>query len=345
VVAQGPKTVQAWVQWMNARGGMYCHPLRYFIADDGADPSRNQALVQQMVEQNHVIAFVQMDAPLEGQASVSYLEQKQIPVIGTETGSPWAYTSPMYFPQASSGVNLITSAFAAAGQLGKPKGLSRIATVSCIESQLCSNLYDVSPSDAARFGDALVYRGRVSLAQPDFTSNCQAAASAGTQLFLTALDANSVERLTQSCNGVNFHPVYVLYTFSLSPAVMADRQMEGAMLGTTVIPVTSTGNPSVASYLTVMHSYAAVVPQDSMSMSGWVSTQLFQLAAKNIGDPPTSQAILHGLWSIKNDDLGGITQPLTFTKGQTAPQSVCYWLLELKSGHFASPNNGQRTCL
>jgi branched-chain amino acid transport system substrate-binding protein len=82
-----------------------------------------------------------------------------------------------------------------------------------------------------------------------------------------------------------------------------------------------------------------------MSMTGWVSTQLFQLAAKNIGDPPTSQAILNGLWSIKNDDLGGITQPLTFTKGQPAAQMVCYWLLELKSGHFVSPNNGQRTCL
>jgi branched-chain amino acid transport system substrate-binding protein len=185
----------------------------------------------------------------------------------------------------------------------------------------------------------------VSLAQPDFTSNCQGAANAGTQLFLVALDANSMERLTRSCNGVNFHPVYVLYTFSLNPVVMADPQLEGAALGTTVIPVTSTANPSVGTYLTVMRSYAAAVPQDSMSMTGWVSTQLFQLAAKNIGDPPTSQAILNGLWSIKNDDLGGITQPLTFTKGQPAAQMVCYWLLELKSGHFASPNNGQRTCL
>jgi branched-chain amino acid transport system substrate-binding protein len=333
------------VQAVNAQGGLNCHPIKYVIADDGGDPSKNQALVAQLVEQDHVIAFVQMDAPLAGQASISYLEQKQIPVIGTETGSPWAYTSPMYFPQASSDLNLITSAFGAAGSIARPEGRTKVGTISCIEAPICSNLYNQASGDAARFGLSVVYRGRVSLAQPDFTANCQAAQSAGVQVFLTALDANSMERVTRSCGGVNFHPMYALYTFSLNPTVVADPQLDRAALGTTVIPFTVSSNPSIANYLSILKRYAPGLPPDSMSVTGWVSAQLFQLAAANLPDSPTSQDILNGLWAVKGNDLGGITQPLTFNRGQTAPQAVCYWVLQLTNGHFVSPNNGVRSCL
>jgi branched-chain amino acid transport system substrate-binding protein len=64
IVAGGGQAVQAWAAWVNASGGIHCHPVKYYLADDGGDPSRQQALVQQMVEQDHVVAFLQMDAPL-----------------------------------------------------------------------------------------------------------------------------------------------------------------------------------------------------------------------------------------------------------------------------------------
>jgi branched-chain amino acid transport system substrate-binding protein len=58
-------------------------------------------------------------------------------------------------------------------------------------------------------------------------------------------------------------------------------------------------------------------------MQGWVATQLFEDAAANVPDPTTSHAILNGLWTIRNDDLGGTTYPLTFVEGEATPEQYC----------------------
>ena len=83
-------------------GGLNGHPVRLIVYDDGADPARSRAQVQEAVERQRVVAFLQMSQPLSGESNVDYITAKRIPVIGTETGSPWVYDrSPMYFPQTS----------------------------------------------------------------------------------------------------------------------------------------------------------------------------------------------------------------------------------------------------
>src|SRR5207249_97425 len=54
--ASGVQGVQTWVSAINAAGGLNCHPVKFLVADDGGDPSRNQALVQQFVERDRVLA-------------------------------------------------------------------------------------------------------------------------------------------------------------------------------------------------------------------------------------------------------------------------------------------------
>jgi branched-chain amino acid transport system substrate-binding protein len=99
----GVRALQAWVEAQNAKGGLRGHPVKLVVADDGGDPARHRALVQQFVERDKVIAFIHNVAPLSGQAAVSYLQEKKIPVIGTEGGSPWVNENPMYFPQMPNG--------------------------------------------------------------------------------------------------------------------------------------------------------------------------------------------------------------------------------------------------
>jgi branched-chain amino acid transport system substrate-binding protein len=209
IIGSGPKAVQAWVASINATSGLHCHHVKYVIVDDGGDPSKHQSLVQQLVEQNHVIAFVQMDAPLTGQASVNYLTQRAIPVIGSETGGDWFYSSPTYFPQAGSGDQVEEAVFGVAAQAAALHSAHQLGVISCVEANICSSGYALAPRYAAEFGLNLVYRGQVSLAQPDYTSACQSAKTAGVQLLAVGTDANSLKRIARSCDGVNFHPRFV----------------------------------------------------------------------------------------------------------------------------------------
>jgi branched-chain amino acid transport system substrate-binding protein len=337
--------VQAWVAHINARGGVNCHPVKYIVADDGGDPARNQALTQQLVEQNQVLAFVQMDAPLGGQASVGYLTQKQIPVIGDEGGEQWFYQSPMYFPQATQANPLIASTIAAAGDFGRAKGMTKLGAISCIEASACSSIYAFLPQYASKFGLDLVYRGQVSIAQPDYTANCQAAHAANAQIFWYGLDPNSIERAARSCTSINYHPLPFAASSTVVVGMATDPDLDGMGFAMQVLPWMITSNPGIVQYQNALRQYAPGLQPDGGTIVGWVSAKLFELATTNLPDPPTSQGVLDGLWQIKNNDLGGLTQPLTFTKGQAAPQVECYWLAQLKGGQFLSPDGAQRHCL
>jgi branched-chain amino acid transport system substrate-binding protein len=345
VFGEAPKTVAAWVASVNAQGGLDCHTLKYIIADDGGDPSRNQALTQKLVEQDHVVAFVDYNAPLSGYASVQYNTQKGVPVIGDSFSSPWFYESPMYFPQASAAGD--QAGFAAAGAQGKATGKTKLAVLACVEALICSRAHDAAPESAPRFGMTLVYRAKVSMAQPDYTSNCQAAQSAGAQVLFVGLEINSIKRIARSCRAVNYDPIYASCGICiLDPTVAAsDPLLDGLMLGNLTAPWTAMNHPGVVEYISTLKRYAPGLRPGAIGMSGWVSAQLFQRAARNLSDPPTSQDILNGLWSIKNEDLGGLTVPLSFTKGQNSPNVFCYWLVQLKGGQYASPNEAQRTCV
>jgi branched-chain amino acid transport system substrate-binding protein len=329
---------------MNSQGGLHCHPLKYIGLDDGGDPSRNQALTAQLVDQDKAIAIVYNAAPLAGQASIPYMTQKQVPAIGSEMASNWYYTNPVYFPQATSGDDSVVGTFAAFALLGRPQGKNVVGIVSCVEASICSTVYQQGPSIASRVGLTLGYRAQASLAQPDFTANCQAAKSAGVQMFYLGLDTNSIDRFARSCASINFHPTFGLFSLVTLPSLASNSLLNGAISTSNTAPYTDTASATVSEYLQALKRYAPGSQPQAAGIAGWVAAKLFQEAANNMSEPPTSQSILNGLWSMKGDDLGGLTQPLTFAKGQNHALPLCYWATVIQGGQFVSPNNFQRVC-
>lgn len=341
----GVQAVRAWVASINTRGGLHCHPVKYIVADDGGDPSRNQALTQKMVEQDGVIAFVYNNAPLAGQGSVDYINRKRIPVVGSDTASPWFNHHPMHFPQASSGEDINRGAVSALAQVAKPLGKTKLAAVSCVEAATCSGMGSLVADLAAQYGLKLVYNAKVTLAQPDYTSNCQAAKEAAAELFIAWVDGNATSRIARSCAALNFRPIFVTDATAVLPDSFAkDQNLNGVVLGTSVAPWTA-NIPAITELVNTLKRYGPGVPMKGPTVAGWASAKLFETAVKNVPDVTSPEDILAGLWSVKNNDLGGLTGLLTFTKG--APNNrpgFCHFIAQLKDGVWGSPNGNQRTC-
>jgi ABC-type branched-subunit amino acid transport system substrate-binding protein len=340
----GTKGVQAWVAMVNARGGVNCHPVKYLVADDGGDPSRHQSLVQEMVEQNGVQAFVYQDAVLTGQASVNYLTSKRIPVIGTENSGEFVYQSPMYFPQASSGLFLLKQPIFAAKDHLLARGLTHVGLLSCIEAAQCGDFRSNFNAWATEAGLTPVWTGQASLTTADFTSSCQQAQSAGVQALVTGMDASSNSRIARSCESVGYHPQLVSNGQAATQNSLQDSRLDGFLLGVQVQPPLISGSAAVEELKDAMARYAPGVPVDSNVMVGWTAAKLFEAATQHLAEPPTSASILDGLWSVQDNDLGGLTYPMTFTRDQNAPHVFCYWLMMIKDGQFVIPNDGQRAC-
>jgi hypothetical protein len=56
----------------------------------------------------------------------------------------------------------------------------------------------------------------------------------------------------------------------------------------------------------------------------------------------TSDGIIKALATVKNDDLGGLTYPLTFNAGKPQEPKRCGWIMRVQKGEFTS--DGKRFC-
>ena len=329
-----PKTVQAWAAATNAAGGLRCHKIKYIISDDGGDPNRHASLVQEQVERDKVIAFVFQAAPLSGFASLNYINQKAVPVIGNEGGSPWFYESKYFFPNGASGFDGFSSWFAVPSQ-SYNAAKKKYAVVSCIEAQACSGIDAKAEELAKRFKVDLVYKGKASLTQPDYTSHCLRAQQAGAEVIIPVLDGNSVHRFAKSCESVGFKPLYTGITSATREDFAKNPLLEGYVGGYFELPWFRTENPLIAEHVNVLKKYAPDVKPGPQSAAGWSVAKLFEIAAQNVSEPPTSASILQGLYGMKNNPVGGLLAPVTFTESvPTTPLRDCFWAAQVKGGKW-----------
>ena len=68
--------------------------------------------------------------------------------------------------------------------------------------------------------------------------------------------------------------------------------------------------------------------------------QLLAKANANIGDSPTKEDVLDGLYTVKDETLDGLIAPITFTKGELASHRPCFWPYIFKDGEFTNPLGG-----
>src|SRR5205823_11744271 len=84
--------------------------------------------------------------------------------------------------------------------------------------------------------------------------------------------------------------------------------------------------------------------EHTQAVWGWVCGKVLEKAGANLPEPPTTAAILDGLWSIKNDTLGNMTMPLTFERDQKPVGLAGGFDITLKDGKWSSPDNSKLHC-
>ncbi len=210
--------VQVWGQWTNAHGGIAGHPVQVFTADDGGDPQRSLALVKDMVENKHVIAFVANQIPFTWQAQLPYLHQHNIPLIGGDNVTPTWTADSLAFPVGTTIGEAVFGDYKEAHRRNLPK----LGMFYCIETTACTYIHDYTVNGgASRAGEDFVYQSQISLTQPDFTAQCLGAQSAGAQVVFLAMETNSIMRVAASCSRQNYHPFYI------ATAIQTTRDLEG----------------------------------------------------------------------------------------------------------------------
>lgn len=339
----GPKALQIWAAWVNDHGGVNGHPVKVYVVDDGMDPQRYQAAVKDLVENKHVIAFVDNFAPFTVQAGVKYLEQKHVPVIGGDCAEYVWNQSPLLFPQCPSYVNGMYDIAHTAAVYGVGK---RFGAIICSEAAACTSTKHewFDHGIAKKAGLDPVFEADVSIGQPDFTAECLQAQRNQVQIMSVVADVGTVSRVVNSCDRQGFHPQYIQASGTMDANLAKLPGMANALVSLNDFPWTVDGNKGIDEFRAAYHAYAPDQPLTPNASQGWASAILFQRAAAHVGAKPTSAQILAGLWSLRNDDLGGLAPPLTFARGKPAPAARCAFVMKVQGGVMQSPYGLKTVC-
>jgi branched-chain amino acid transport system substrate-binding protein len=297
-----------------------------------------------MVEENKVIAFMGMMAPLTINASDKYLRDKGIPVIGGDGAHGLWFGSPMlFFPGPSYTTQAVGTAKLALG-LKTPK----VAMYYCAEAQPCQLGRDALHSKLAAEkapGLEIVYEAKVSLAQPDFSAECLQAKGKGAQAVIVFVDAAAASRTTRSCVQQGYKPQWL--TSPLTSAHANDPNNEGMTNPVAVSPWFLEETPAQKLFHDAVRKYNPSLTVNASTAVVWVAGQMLKHAAKNLpAENPTPADILKGMYTIKNMTFDGLlAEPLTFTEGQNSPDHSCYFVVQIKNGAYTAPSGSKPQCL
>jgi branched-chain amino acid transport system substrate-binding protein len=335
---------QVWVRYTNDRGGVNGHRVRLVVGDDGGDPARHLALLQQFKDREHVLAFIAKPEPFTGPAVNDWHRKNRMPVIGPDPSADYAYTNPMYFVTASTGKAQYGGALSSLAKVAVPRGKTRLGIIRCAEAQACGDMDRVWTERAKALGFDVVYRAQVSLAQPDFTAECLGAQNAGAQVIGAAIDMNSTGRFNASCRRQSYEPETGSLAGSLGPTGRTLPSLDGSVWGATTWAWPAADNPARREFHEAIAKYRPgneVLPLHAL---GWLNGVVFGEATRDLPEPPTTDAILDGLYRIKDNDFGGLTYPLTYRRDAPVPQRTCGTTVVIRNGQYTMPFGADLTC-
>jgi ABC-type branched-subunit amino acid transport system substrate-binding protein len=330
-------TVRAYMQAVNASGGINGRQVQYVWCDSKYDASSAHSCAQYLISQN-VLAVVGLTAPLGENNEIKTLTGAGIPVIGG-LGTPAEYQDPLSFPVSANFYRYGTAIADEARSLGVHHPavvvLGDVPWVHPVEANLLNRLAadgigytDVEEVSATQAN----YTGTVfnlqhshhgpsgGGAQP--TSSCSVGQAGCPDYVIAALDPFSYHRLFDAMEAANWYPGVLgagLDKFNVQKSY--DGELRNAhSLVPFLSPYDHQGNPTVRQYLgTVSHFYPGQFQAlDIYTQHAWTAAMVFVEAARHAGKDLSRNSLVQALDGLQNFQTGW-SVPVSYGSGDHDP--------------------------
>ena len=335
-----PSIAEAWASTVNAAGGLDGHQIKLFVEDDAGNPATAVTAAHTLVQQDKVVAIVGDGSNVDA-AWAPYVEQAGIPVVGGYSLNTTMVTNPDFFPQGPNQIAANYGALALAKTIGPKFGL-----LYCAEAAACKEGSTLASSLAASIGLKLVVNASVSSTAADYTAICQELKASGVQSY-AIFDAGAVSlRIASQCSQQGVTARLVTTPGSITASWGGIAAVNGAIGTEMTAPWFDSSTPATEAYQAAIKRYVPNIgsQQGGEASAQWVAGQLFDAAVKASGSTTvTSASVKKGLYSLKDETLGGLTQPLTYTQGKPTVLN-CYFTIGISDAKFVTPNGLKTTC-
>ncbi len=332
----GSETVNAWVKWTNAHGGIAGHPVVDYFVDDKSDPATGVAAVKDLVVNKHIIAIVGSNSTTE-QNWATYVLQKRIPVINSELIDALWFTNPMFYPLGGTVVTNIWGQMKAAAVAGAKK----VGIVLCTDVAACAQAQPLFKADAQAVGLDPAVNTLASDLAPSYTPQCLQLKEAAVQAV--AAFVTNAAGFARDCARQGLKPIYINSGMGPTLSLIKSNPLLGNTVGSTPnYPCLGPASPSVPAsedFVNAIKQYASSLAPgghdyptiSDFVCSAWVGGEGFIKAIENANIAASATAtnddVIRGLSMFNKETLGGLTVPVTLSDGtKPNPQNECIFL-------------------
>ena len=343
-------TVRAYMQAVNASGGINGRQVQYVWCDSKYDASSAHSCAQYLIAQN-VLAVVGLTAPLGENNEIKTLTAAGVPVIGG-LGTPAEYQDPLSFPVSANFYRYGTAIADEAKALGVKHPavvvLGDVPWVHPVEANLLNRL----AADGIGYSDV----EEVSATQANYTGTvfnlqhshhgpsgggtqpsgaCGAGQPGCPDYVIAALDPFSYHRLFDAMEAANWYPGVLgagLDKFNVQKSY--DGELRNAhSLVPFMSPYDHQGNPTVRQYLgTVSHFYPGQFQAlDIYTQHAWTAAMVFVEAARRAGKNLSRDSLVQALNGLQNFQTGW-SVPISYGSGAHDPNHCFQYTADNGSG-------------
>ncbi len=338
-------TLDAWASWQNAHGGINGHPVQLIVKQDPGNPGVALNEVKDLVSQ-HVVAIIDSDSE-DDAAWFAYIKKQPVAIFPTGFNSLEMAASTDTFQTSVSQFYLFAEIMTAAQKVGGHK----MAVLYCAENPACKQT--VAPLQAAgkQFNIPVVFNAPVLASAPNYTAQCLAAQAAGADVMFIADGPAPTLAVASSCAQQGYTPHQVSDEAAYSQQMAGKPGWDGFLGTQDNIPFFVTSTPGAKAMHDAFQKYQPSVlasPQYSalgpiLWNTGLLIAQGAQVGGVGSTNPLTGTALVNGIYTMHTTDLGGMTYPLTFVRGQVNQKHCWYWA-GIKNGQWDLPFGLTTTC-
>lgn len=315
------KSMRAYIDFVNAEGGVHGRKLELLIRDDQYNPAKTPLAVRDLVDKEGVFAIVGGLGTANGRSVVEYLGRKNIPFFTPASGDPF-FTSP-----ARKNVYTVYPRYDTEGQiigqyLARTLGKRRVAVVHQDDDFGLRGAEGLQRGLEAH-GSQLILRTTCLASDVDVSSQVARIIEAKPDALVLFTAPRQAAMLAKKLHALGKKPP-LFTSFVLSDPIMFELAGEDVWAGTLTSSVRKLANSedtSVVQFREVLAKYGPDLPVGSFTMSGFAFAQPFVEALQRAGPNPTPDRVYEALHTMKAWAGGGpywrgsgLNPPLTFSQ-------------------------------
>jgi branched-chain amino acid transport system substrate-binding protein len=318
--------LNAWKDSTNANGGINGHPVELLFGDNQGSATVALSSVQKMVNQDHVLAIIDVDDNFESNWQ-SVVDKGGVPVIGGSP-SPLFGMDPNFYSTGTTTVAQVWGELYAATVLKKPG----LFIYYCAELPSCASAVAFFKSVAGPLGVSVVGSSKFSQSASTYTAPCLAGKGSGAD-SATVLSSSDISlRVIEACAAQGWTPPYVELAGIPNNNWLKTSAAVGSLTETAYVPWFDDSIPATKTMQSVFNKYAPGLtsnPEYSETATiGYISAVVFAAVAKRANLQPTSTGadLTAALDTVNNETFGGLTPPLTYTAGKGATVNCSFFV-------------------